>query len=86
MKKDLRHTYLSFFNTCEVDPDADYKHLFDRFYRPDASRTSKTGGHGIGLSIAKRIVTLHNGTIEAVPSDDGLSFNVKLSNRLKAQR
>ena len=86
VKKDLRHTYLSFFNTCEVDPDADYKHLFDRFYRPDASRTSKTGGHGIGLSIAKRIVTLHNGTIEAVPSDDGLSFNVKLSNRLKAQR
>ena len=58
--------------------------LFDRFYRPDASRTSKTGGHGIGLSIAKRIATLHNGKIEAVPSGDGLSFNVVLSSKLRA--
>jgi signal transduction histidine kinase len=83
LRKDMRHTYLTIFNTCETDPDTDYSHLFDRFYRPDSSRTSKTGGHGVGLSIAKRIVTLHNGTIEAVPADDGLAFRVRLSNRLK---
>ncbi|MEE3491790.1 sensor histidine kinase [Ruminococcus sp.] len=83
LNKELRYTTLSIYNTCEIDEDGDYKHLFDRFYRPDSSRTSSTGGHGIGLSIAKRITVLHGGSIEAVPSKDGLSFNVKLSNRLK---
>jgi light-regulated signal transduction histidine kinase (bacteriophytochrome) len=71
--------------SAPMDPDT-LKHLFDRFYRPDSSRTSKAGGHGIGLSIAKRIVTLHNGTIEAVPGDGGLTFRIKLSNRMKASK
>ncbi|MBQ9680624.1 MAG: hypothetical protein IJV48_08095 [Ruminococcus sp.] len=86
LKKESRHTTLSVFNTCEIDPSVEYKHLFDRFYRPDSSRTSKTGGHGIGLSIAKRIAVLHNGSITAVPQADGLAFNVRLSNRLKAHK
>ena len=85
LNKDLRYTNLTVFNTCEIDPKTDYTHLFDRFYRPDASRTSATGGHGIGLSIAKRIVTLHGGTIEAVPSENGLFFYIKLSNKLKSK-
>lgn len=86
LKKELRHTTLSVFNTCETDDSVDYKYLFDRFYRPDLSRTSQTGGHGIGLSIAKRITILHNGTIEAVPGNGGLTFNITLSNRLKPEK
>lgn len=43
--------------------------LFDRFYRTDKSRNSETGGHGIGLSIAKAIVNIHKGKI-SVKSDD----------------
>ena len=39
--------------------------VFDRFYRADSSRNSETGGHGIGLSVAKAIVTAHNGKITA---------------------
>lgn len=86
LKKEMRYTTLRVFNTCEIDKDVDYQHLFDRFYRPDSSRTSSTGGHGIGLSIAKRISTLHGGSIEAVPSDEGLTFIVKLSNKLKVRK
>ena len=83
LKKESKNTVFSVFNSCQIDRDVDYSLLFDRFYRPDSSRTSSTGGHGIGLSIAKRIVTLHSGTIEAQPSDTGLSINVRLSNKLK---
>ena len=86
LRQSPRYTHLTIFNTCEIDPETDYSHLFDRFYRPDSSRTSQTGGHGIGLSIAKRIVTLHNGSIEAIPSAEGMTFSVKLPNRLKIKK
>ena len=43
--------------------------LFERFYRTDASRNSKTGGSGIGLAVAQAIVTAHKGTIQAVSPD-----------------
>lgn len=39
--------------------------LFERFYRADPSRNSQTGGYGIGLSVAKAIVTAHSGRIQA---------------------
>lgn len=54
----------------------DIKHLdrlFDRFYRADASRSSETGGYGIGLSIAKSIAEAHRGRITAT-SEDGQSI------------
>lgn len=38
--------------------------IFDRFYRVDKSRNKKTGGHGLGLAIAQKIVTDNNGSIK----------------------
>ena len=52
-------------------------HIFERFYRQDKSRTIE--GNGLGLSIVKRIIDLHKGTIDVVSVEDGGSqFTVKL--------
>jgi signal transduction histidine kinase len=44
-------------------PEDDRAHLFEPFFRVDRSRSKKTAGYGLGLSIAKRIVEAHGGTI-----------------------
>ena len=66
LKKTGKSLTLSVSNTTVsgMDP-ANLPHLFDRFYRMDSSRNSKTGGHGIGLSIAQAIMAAHGGKIQA---------------------
>ncbi len=74
--KKNRSVYLTVFNTVQNEIKQDQlKRVFDRFYRTDNSRNSETGGHGIGLSVAKAIVTVHGGTIGA-SSQDGRSFQI----------
>ena len=52
-------------NTCDMDAIPDLNRLFDRFYRPDKSRSTHTGGTGIGLSIARATAEAHGGSISA---------------------
>ncbi len=56
-------------NTCEPLDIPDLNRLFDRFYRPDESRSSSVGGTGIGLSMAKAITETHGGKIMVENSD-----------------
>lgn len=52
--------------------------LFERFYRNDSSRSSETGGHGIGLSVVQTIVAAHKGKITAFKDGNIISFAVTL--------
>ncbi|HEU4725856.1 MAG TPA: ATP-binding protein [Candidatus Eisenbacteria bacterium] len=53
-------------------------HLFDRFYRADASRTRATGGAGLGLAIVKHLVEAHGGSV-AVASEPGRGTTVSFT-------
>ena len=59
-------------------PKEKLERLFEKFYRADSSRTSKTGGSDLGLAIAKEIVELHGGNIKAASEDGDIKFYVEL--------
>ncbi|MNU68872.1 Heme sensor protein HssS [compost metagenome] len=52
--------------------------LFDRFYRVDPARERASGSTGLGLSIVKKIILLHEGNIEVSSSEQGTTFTVTL--------
>lgn len=52
--------------------------IFEQFYRVDSSRSSKTGGAGLGLAISKEIVELHGGIIRAQSENESITFTVRL--------
>jgi len=54
---------VSVSDTGEGIPAEDLPHIFERFYRVDKSRARATGGSGLGLTIAKRLIEAHGGTI-----------------------
>lgn len=69
LKKEGKTVCLSVYNTTASVSREQLSHLFDRFYRADPSRNSRTGGYGIGLSIAKAVVSAHRGKITAHTQD-----------------
>lgn len=67
-----------FENEGQTIPEEMLEKIFDKFYRADASRSSRTGGAGLGLAIAKQIVDLHGGEICAESEEGKTRFIVTL--------
>ncbi len=69
---------ISFANHGDTIPAEKLERIFEQFYRLDASRSTSSGGAGLGLAIAKQIVELHHGTIQARSQDEVIEFEVVL--------
>ena len=65
-------------NAVDGLPEGDLDRLFDRFYRADVSRSSKTGGSGVGLSVVRAIAEAHGGTAAVFGHDHQITFTVRL--------
>ncbi len=65
-------------NRGRTIPAQKLERIFDQFYRLDSSRSSATGGAGLGLAISKEIVTLHGGSITASSENESITFTVFL--------
>ena len=60
-------------------PEEELPRIFERFYRADAARNYETGGHGLGLSIARIIVVAHGGKIHVRSKvGEGTTFEIVL--------
>lgn len=63
-------------------PDGDLARIFEPFYRVDLSRSKDTGGYGLGLSICKRVMEAHGGSITVTRgAGGGTSFTLTLPTR-----
>lgn len=65
-----------FENKGNTIPKEKLDYIFEQFFRLDSSRTSQTGGAGLGLSISKSIVEQHQGTIKVDSYDERIIFEV----------
>ena len=69
---------LTVSNTGDEIPKGEEEKIFERFYRVDKSRNRNDNRYGLGLAIAKNIVTIHKGTIKAYSKDGKTTLQVNI--------
>ena len=69
---------IKFINHGDTISKENLERIFEQFYRLDISRSTSSGGAGLGLAISKRIIELHHGTITASSENDLIEFTVTL--------
>ena len=78
MEKGVRAAKILVSNPGEPIPAEHLPHLFDRFYRADASRNRQDGGTGIGLAMVASIVRLHGGEVAVTSDHEATVFSFTL--------
>lgn len=78
LKKQRNNAVLSVINDGDEIPESEQKKIFDRFYRADASRGGEDNHYGLGLSIAKSIVSAHHGKISVRCYEGKVEFSVSI--------
>ena len=82
LTKQDNDTHILFKNNGKTISPEKLSRVFEQFFRLDSSRASSTGGAGLGLAIAKEIVELHGGQINAASENESISFEVVFRNDL----
>ena len=78
LNKDKNNINVEITNSGEPIKPGDEERIFERFYRADKSRNRDANRYGLGLAIAKNIVTNHNGTIKAKSENGKTTFKINL--------
>lgn len=78
LKREKHRAIFSISNEGPPIPPEQQKHLFERFYRSDPARAAQDGNYGLGLAIARAIVTAHKGSIDVQCRDGKVFFLVKI--------
>ncbi len=78
-----RTIFIYISNEGDTIPPEKLTLIFEKFYRVDSSRSSSTGGSGLGLSVAKEIVRLHKGYLTATSEDNITTFEIQLPTHIK---
>ena len=79
------HIVMTIANTGPDIPAEDLPHIFEQFYRFEKSRSLSFGGSGLGLTIAQKIIELHDGIIEVKSNDGWTIFTIILPRHLSGK-
>lgn len=77
-KREGKQVVVTIANQGLEIPEGELSNIFEKFYRLDAARSTRTGGAGLGLAIAREIVELHGGTIRAESTGSRTAFVISL--------
>lgn len=85
VSQDKDNAKIVFINEGPKIANDKLQHIFEKFFRADNSRSSETGGAGLGLAIVREIVELHGGQIQAQSDDHETRFIVSLPKKEKGE-